>query len=203
MFIDGDIIHLKLLNELSPVELKLFLYLNWKKEYKTNIVYTTYEIIMRDVDIRSKDTLRKYLNSLEEKGYIDRIKKPINGWMTTDSYRILVNIEAQLNLQAKLDDLELKKIINDYTENEELRKALLNYVDMRKANKPINSMGEMESLLRTLNRLASSNTEKIEILDYSTQGHYSKLYKPSKDKTSNKFDNDVIDYTPTTRNRRI
>lgn len=185
MIYNSDEINLKLLNDLNPRELQLYLYLYWKRDYRKNITYTSYIHIRKALKISDNNGVKKYLEGLREKGYIDIIPKKINGISTSYSYRLLVDIEYKGNIACKvegLDNIKLNTMISEYTPNKDLQGAILDYIDMRTTVKPMNTEGEVRTLLRQLNTIASSDKDKITVLDNAIMGKWLNLYKLEQDK---------------------
>lgn len=179
MLYDSDIINLKLLDaKLTSQEVHLYLYLYWKRDYKTNIVYITYEQIMSNIKISNKK-LKSTLEGLKEKGYIDIIPKKINGMSTSYSYRLLVDLEYKGNIPNKvdsIDDFTINTTLNDYTCNTELKEVILAYIKMRSKTKPISSIEELNLVLNKLNRIGSTDKDKIAIIENSTINKWADIY---------------------------
>lgn len=165
----------------------------------------------------SNDTLSKYLRQLTECGYIsvEQIKEggrfshniyTLNGTVSpcpkisdtenvgngkTDTNINSLNINSISNTNRK----ERKKaassfdeIIAGYTSSEELKQALYEYIKMRKLMKKPLTDYALKRQLSTLDRLASTDTEKVAVVDQSVTRGWLGLFEIKQDynKNSNK-----------------
>lgn len=74
------------------------------------------------------------------------------------------------------------EIINSYTENEELRTALWEFIKMRKLIKKPMTDRALRSIMNKLDTLASTDTKKIAILDQSIQNSWQGVFELRQDK---------------------
>ena len=73
---------------------------------------------------------------------------------------------------------DLEKAVNEYTDNEELRKALLEFIQMRKDLKsPIKTLNGFKRLLGTLNKLATKAEDKIKIVNQTLDHEWKSFYE--------------------------
>ena len=134
----------------------------------------------------SKKTLLKCLNELEEKGYIKRVKEKgeNNKYYisssakidttgsgkndTTTSSKNSTLKELNKNKKEKKENkTDLDKLIEAYTENDLLVEALKDFMKMRKAIKKPLTDRAMRGILNKLDKFASDDLDKIEILERS------------------------------------
>lgn len=76
------------------------------------------------------------------------------------------------------------EIINSYTDNEELRTALWEFIKMRKLIKKPMTDRALKGIMNKLDTLASADTEKIAILDQSIQNSWQGVFELRQDKTN-------------------
>lgn len=98
---------------------------------------------------------------------------------------------------------DLEKAVNEYTTNEELRQALMDFIQMRKDLKsPIKTLNGFRRLLGTLNKLAPKAEDKIKIVNQTLDHEWKSFYElktnqlPYKNKNMNSGYL-VGNYTPT------
>lgn len=73
---------------------------------------------------------------------------------------------------------DLEKIVNEYTDNEELRQALLEFIQMRKDLKsPVKTINGFKRLLGTLNKLATKVEDKIKIVNQTLDHEWKSFYE--------------------------
>ena len=73
---------------------------------------------------------------------------------------------------------DLEKAVNEYTTNEELRQALLEFIQMRKDLKsPIKTLNGFRRLLGTLNKLATKAEDKIKIVNQTLDHEWKSFYE--------------------------
>ena len=73
---------------------------------------------------------------------------------------------------------DLEKAVNEYTTNEELRQALMEFIQMRKDLKsPIKTLNGFKRLLGTLNKLAPKAEDKIKIVNQSLDHEWKSFYE--------------------------
>lgn len=96
---------------------------------------------------------------------------------------------------------DLEKVVNEYTTNEELRQALLEFIQMRKDLKsPIKTLNGFKRLLGTLNKLASKAEDKIKIVNQSLDHEWKSFYELKTNQLPHKNMNNgylVGNYKPT------
>ena len=78
--------------------------------------------------------------------------------------------------KAKAKQAGYDEIINAYTDNEELKNALLEFVKMRKAIKKTLTDNALKLITKKLDTIASNDTEKIQILENSIVGGWQGVY---------------------------
>ena len=142
----------------------------------------------------SKKTLLKCLNELEEKGYIKRVKEKgeNNKYYISSSTKIDTTGSGKNNTstsskndtatssknstlkelnknkkEKKENKTDLDKLIEAYTENDLLVEALKDFMKMRKAIKKPLTDRAMRGILNKLDKFASDDLDKIEILERS------------------------------------
>lgn len=98
---------------------------------------------------------------------------------------------------------DLEKTVNEYTDNEELRQALLEFIQMRKDLKsPIKTLNGFKRLLGTLNKLATKTEDKIKIVNQSLDREWKSFYELKTNQLPYKNTNrgySVGNYKPTER----
>ena len=72
-----------------------------------------------------------------------------------------------VNILKKEKETSLDKLIKEYTSNEELREALIDFIKMRKAIKSPATDRALKGILNKLDQLASDDKNKIGILEQS------------------------------------
>ena len=73
---------------------------------------------------------------------------------------------------------DLEKAVNEYTTNEELRQALMEFIQMRKDLKsPIKTLNGFRRLLGTLNKLATKAEDKIKIVNQTLDHEWKSFYE--------------------------
>lgn len=98
---------------------------------------------------------------------------------------------------------DLEKTVNEYTDNEELRQALREFIQMRKDLKsPIKTLNGFKRLLGTLNKLAPKAEDKIKIVNQSLDHEWKSFYELKTNQLPYKNTNrgySVGNYKPTER----
>lgn len=98
---------------------------------------------------------------------------------------------------------DLEKTVNEYTDNEELRQALREFIQMRKDLKsPIKTLNGFKRLLGTLNKLATKTEDKIKIVNQSLDREWKSFYELKTNQLPYKNTNrgySVGNYKPTER----
>lgn len=98
---------------------------------------------------------------------------------------------------------DLEKAVNEYTTNEELRQALMEFIQMRKDLKsPIKTLNGFKRLLGTLNKLATKAEDKIKIVNQTLDHEWKSFYELKTNQLPYKNNNNgylVGNYKPTER----
>lgn len=178
-----------------------------------NCCFPTRDKICYDLKI-SNDTLSKYLKQLVENGYITveqvkekgrfshniyTIKHTISPCpKISDTENIVIgkidtnnnNININNNINNNSNNKESKKasydkIIDEYTTNEELKQALIEFIKMRKLLKKPLSNNALSLNCSKLNKLANSDYEKIEIVNQSVMNSWLGFYPLKNEKQVN------------------
>ena len=178
-----------------------------------NCCFPTRDKICYDLKI-SNDTFSKYLKQLVENGYItvEQVKEKgrfshniytINHTISpcpkiSDTENIGIdkvdtnnnNININNNINNNSNNKESKKasydkIIDEYTTNEELRQALIEFIKMRKLLKKPLSNNALSLNCSKLNKLANSYYEKIEIVNQSVMNSWLGFYPLKNEKQVN------------------
>lgn len=109
---------------------------------------------------------------------------------------IIKSNEEKKKERKEVNKKELEKLINEYTTNKDLIDTLLDFVTMRKEiKKPITPIG-LKRMLNKLNKLATSDIDKIEILGQSIVHNWQDIYLLKNNNYGNKYNNNVIKSTP-------
>ena len=95
------------------------------------------------------------------------------------------NVKNDKNIRKKENTKEKKivsfsSILDDYTQNDELKKVLLSYVDMRNKMKGFTTHA-LELNLKTLDSLAGDDKTKIEIVNQTIEHSWKSFYKIKND----------------------
>lgn len=177
--------------------------------------FPTREKICYDLKI-SNDTLSKYLKQLIDNGYITVEQAKEKGRFSHNVYTINPtifpctkisdtensdnenldtnnnNLNINNNLNNNSNIKERKKagyndIIDDYTDNKELKQALIEFIKMRKLlKKPLSDNALLLNCTK-LSKLTKDDAEKIEIVNQSVMNSWLSFYPLKNDKpvTSN------------------
>ena len=106
------------------------------------------------------------------------------------------SIYIDTNIEYSLDNNKKKKkengnknaktnfdvIVEDYTTNAELRTAIYEFIKMRKAIKSPMTDRALKQILNKLNSLASSDSEKVKVLDQSIMNSWRGVFPLREDK---------------------
>lgn len=162
----------------------------------------------------SNDTLGKYLRQLVENGYITVMQVKEKGRFSHNVYTINQtvlpcpkisdtenfgndksdtnnnNININNNINNNSNNKESKKasydkIIDEYTTNEELKQALIEFIKMRKLLKKPLSNNALSLNCTKLDKLANSDYEKIEIVNQSVMNSWLGFYPLKNEKQVN------------------
>lgn len=175
--------------------------------------FPTRKRICYDLGI-SNDTLSKYLRQLVDNGYIRVEQVKENGRFSHNIYTLCDtispcpkisdtenfgigkvdtnnnNININNNINNNSNNKESKKasydkIIDEYTTNEELRQALIEFIKMRKLLKKPLSNNALSLNCSKLSKLANSDYEKIEIVNQSVMNSWLGFYPLKNEKQAN------------------
>lgn len=135
--------------------------------------YITSLIIYRE---GTKEILKRVLKVCYI-GYVIEVKDPTQGKLK-DNNTVNNTINNTINKSYK----EYEIIINEFTNNEELRKSIKAFVDMRKTIKKKLTDDGLELILKKINKFAKNDNEKIEILNNSTMGSWQGVFPLKGDK---------------------
>jgi hypothetical protein len=112
----------------------------------------------------------------------------INSTLNNNSYSNNNNISVSKKESKPKNEYE--NIINGYTDNGELREALWEFIKMRKLNKKPMTDRALKGIMNKLDTLASTDTEKIAILDQSITNSWQGVFplKQNNGGNNNGFD---------------
>ncbi|MBU3145746.1 phage replication initiation protein [Clostridium sp. CF012] len=127
----------------------------------------------------------------QEKAYLEEDNGAYK-LMDTECIQDGYNLDTQVRLgKVRIDevskDKSIKKtfeiIITEFTENEELKKTIIEFMKMRKSIKKALTEKALELILKKLNGLTSLDNEKIQILNNSIMSSWQGVF-PLKDEKS-------------------
>lgn len=99
---------------------------------------------------------------------------------------IETEIETEIDKKRKNKKTEYDVLIENYTDNIELRSTIYEFIKMRKGiKKPITSYG-LKKILNELDRLAANDDEKIQILDKSIERSWAGVFELNNNGKNNK-----------------
>ena len=176
-------------------------------ESKKGYSYPSHARLMKEVGL-SKSTLIKCIKELEELGYIT-IEKSMgsnNKYYISDSVKIsssksntsvkndtssstkndtgvvlnLVHKNKQENKQ-KNNNSDLEVIIEAYTDNKDLKEAIIDFIEMRKSIKKKLTERGLKGILNKLDKIALNDFEKIEILENSIMNCWQGVFEIKKE----------------------
>lgn len=157
----------------------------------------------------TKQGVIKNLNSLNAKGYIKKRESFVNG-VKFCSYKAVNDIKQSLmgystefnggskqslpnNITNNIDDnIDISKpktvgsLIEGYTDNEDLQKALMDFAKMRKSIKNPLTQRAMELLFDKLDKLTDDDNTKIEILNQSIMNNWKGVFELKETKKQSK-----------------
>ncbi len=87
--------------------------------------------------------------------------------------------------KRKIDKTEFDILINEYTENENLKKAIYEFIKSRKAIKKALTTLALKKILSRLDTLSTSDEEKIKIIDNSIMNGWSGVFPLKETNQSN------------------
>lgn len=123
--------------------------------------------------------------------YLKNFKYPIKENLKKNNKNIIIN-NNKVSKKESFDD-----IINLYTQNEELRTELKNHLATRKAKKATLTNRAIELSLKTLDKLAETDDDKLEIVRQSIERGWTgffeikKSFQQRNDEEMEKFLNDI------------
>lgn len=103
------------------------------------------------------------------------------------------NINTYLNSDNKQSKGDLNRLIDEFTDNEELRETISDFIDMRKLIKKPMTEKALKLLLNKLKEFSSNEEEQIKILNESIEHNWQSIYKPEKKKEIDMYTHD-LDY---------
>lgn len=129
---------------------------------------------------------RGYLTNVKE-GYLTNVKDPIQQKLKDNNTINNTNINNTINNnKKKKKETEYDLIINQYTDNLELKDTIYEFIKMRKSIKaPITSNG-LKLILNKTNKMTSSDKVKIEILEQSIMNSWKGVFEVKKDAPAKK-----------------
>lgn len=128
----------------------------------------------------SKAQIEDLKNQNEDlKNQIEALKAQIDGAIPEITTEITTKTTTDIKTTKGFD-----YIVNSYTENEELRQAIFDFIKMRKANKKVLTDRALTLILKRLDSLGSSDVMKIDILNQSIANSWQGVF-PLKDMNSN------------------
>lgn len=133
------------------------------------------ETISKYNDILTSE-LRQYL---VEDDVNDILYKAMRRFEEIEKLSKLTSNESKSKKEKKSNTkLDIENTIYQYTENEDLQKMLLDFVDMRQGmKKPINTKGTLTRLFNKLDRLSNNNDKiKIELLEKSIINNWQDIW---------------------------
>jgi len=123
--------------------------------------YVTSQIIYKE---GTKQILKRVLKVCY-RGYLTKVKEPIQQKLKDNNINNnTINNTTNIK-KKKSSDIDI--LINDYTDNEDLKETLEEFLKMRKSIKKPMTNKAMELLLKKLNGMTCKNDEKIAILNQS------------------------------------
>lgn len=190
---------------LKIVLLVLKSYHNEQKGYS----YPSQKTLMKDCCIKDKKTLLNAIDALEEMGYIKRVcgkginnkyfisdmenstsgenhssvKKSHQGRVEKSTTSSREKPHTRNTITNTNTNTIYKELIFAYTENNNLVEALNDFVKMRKTIKKPLTERALKNLLIKLDKIASNDNEKIEILDNSINHCWQGIFELKKEKT--------------------
>ena len=124
-----------------------------------------------------------------QKGLTDKHKEDssYNSNIYNNNIYTDINITDIKEKKEKKENCETKKtnfdvIIEDYTTNAELRTAIYEFIKMRKAIKSPMTDRALKQILNKLDTLASSDSEKVKVLDQSIMNSWRGVFQLREDK---------------------
>jgi hypothetical protein len=133
------------------------------------------------------ETISKYNEILEseliqylvEDDVNDILYKAMRRFEEIEKLSNVTSNDSKIKKEKKLNTkIDIENAIYQYTENEDLQKVLLDFVDMRQEiKKPINTKGTLTRLFNKLDRLSNNNDKiKIELLEKSIINNWQDIW---------------------------
>lgn len=161
----------------------------------------------------SKQTIINWINNLKKGGYInteleyepgtktvkqrkificdiqgefikDNLTTPSQKDFTTPSQKNLTYNNTNINNTVINIKENIKRKVFDYTENEEFRQAIFDFIDFRKSIKSPMNERAITLLFNQLDKLAKLDETKIEILNQSILNGWKSVYEIKEDKNN-------------------
>ncbi|APC41549.1 phage replisome organizer N-terminal domain-containing protein [Clostridium estertheticum] len=91
-----------------------------------------------------------------------------------------LDIELEIELDKKKKPTtkhSLNLLISDYTNNEELKNTIINFIEMRKAVKAAPTNKALTLILNKLNKLANNDNDKIAIVEQSIMNSWKGIFE--------------------------
>ena len=171
--------------------------------------YPSQKTLMQDCCIKDKKTLLNAIDLLEEKGYIKRVcEKGVNNKYFISNVKNPTSGENHSSVENPYEgrveksttssrkkphtrntitntntNTIYKDLISAYTENNYLVEALNDFIKMRKTIKKPLTERALKNVLIKLDKIASNDKEKIEILDNSINHCWQGIFELKKEKT--------------------
>lgn len=151
-----------------------------EKEYITSkIIYKkNSKIISKRILHTTIGYSRKRLGGIVENDHISIVENDYPPMVENDQenntiYNNTVN-NTLLNNNKKKSDYAI--IIEEYTSSQELSEAIYNFIDMRKAIKAPMTDNAIKLLLKKLDKMATTEDEKIALLEQSTMNSWKGIF---------------------------
>ena len=194
------------LDEMTLEEIEIIRLLTRYSNYETNITGYTVNQLVIGADNRLNLTTQKVrtiLKKFEKLGYIEllssgskgkestlklTIKQQLFNNNTTDKVEQLQGVDdinnnnlttnqQQSNNTTKNKDKKNNNIIDTYTENNDLKEAINDFISMRsKIKKPVTDRA-LKGILNKLNNFTDDDTEKILILEQSIENCWAGVFE--------------------------
>lgn len=151
----------------------------------------------------NKDTNKP--SKIESLDHIKDTNKDMNKDNNGDKKKVHTSKNNNLSILSKNNNLskkrtEIDEIVDNYTGNEILKKSIYDFIKMRKANKRTITSEGIRSILYELDKLASDDIKKVEILRKSVMNSWQGIYPLGEKKSItnnlrfNNFEQRVYDY---------
>jgi hypothetical protein len=100
----------------------------------------------------------------------------------------IINYSSINDNKKKKKETEIDSLINSYTENEELRTNIYEFVKMRKGIKAAITTLGLKKLLNKLDKLAADDSDKIKILDNSIMNSWKGIFELKTNTNNNSWE---------------